>query len=81
MFKPTHVLVSRSRKIPVRLIPRLDRFLVITQLEWERGQKPAFEMHPKLGFFCRGIAILGHRLEPIENQIEIAEPLSAAAQA
>ena len=81
MFKPTHVLVSRSRKIPVLLIPQLDRFLVITQQEWEQRQKPAFEMHPKLGFSCRGIAILGHRLEPIGHQIETTDPLSTGDQA
>ncbi|MDJ0708624.1 MAG: hypothetical protein QNJ46_35615 [Leptolyngbyaceae cyanobacterium MO_188.B28] len=81
MFKPTHILVSRSRKIPVLLIPKLDRFIVITQEEWEQGQKPAFEMHPKLGFFCRGIAILGHHLETIGEQLKASDPIPAGASA
>ncbi|NJM85720.1 MAG: hypothetical protein HC839_06595 [Leptolyngbyaceae cyanobacterium RM2_2_21] len=45
-------MVSRSRKIPVRLARGKQRFLIFTEQEWAQKQKPAFEMHPKLGFFA-----------------------------
>lgn len=65
MFCPTHVLVSRSRQTPVQLVASEKGFKVITELEWQRGSEPAFEMRPKQGFFCQGISVVGYSLQPI----------------
>ncbi|NJL86778.1 MAG: hypothetical protein HC886_13665 [Leptolyngbyaceae cyanobacterium SM1_1_3] len=81
MFTPTHTMVSRSRKIPVRLARGKQRFLIFTEQEWAQKQKPAFEMHPKLGFFCRGVQVLGYRLEPCAVQASGSEALASPASA
>lgn len=63
-FQPTHYLVSRSRRIPVALVPSGERFQIFTEQEWNRVMAPAFELHPKLGVFCKGVQVLGYRIEP-----------------
>ena len=69
-FQPTHTLVSRSRRLPVQLVPGRERHWVVTEQDWRKGGEPAFQLHPKLGFFCRGIQVLGYRLEPLESEAE-----------
>lgn len=66
MFKPTHTLVSRRRRLPVALVPGGEGYKIYTEAEWEQNREPAFELHPKLGVFCRGVQVLGHHLEPID---------------
>lgn len=65
MFNATHLLVSRSRKTPVRLVSSEKGFKLITEQEWQQGSDPAFEMRPKQGFFCRDILVVGYSLQPI----------------
>lgn len=66
MFQPTHLLVSRSKKIPVILERRSQSVQILTEQEWQQGQEPAFELRPKQGVFCKGISVVGYHLEPIE---------------
>jgi hypothetical protein len=66
MFEPTHVLVSRTRRVPVMVTTGGDKSAIYTQAEWEQNRTPAFELHSKLGIFCRGVQVIGHHLEPIE---------------
>jgi len=73
MFNPTHVLVSKAKASPVRLVPSAKGYYVITESEWQSGQEPAFEVHPKLGFFCKGIKVLGYSLEPLNNEVAQSE--------
>ncbi|MFE4106185.1 hypothetical protein [Almyronema epifaneia] len=79
MFTPTHTLVSRSRRLPVRLARGNQRFLIFTEQEWIQKQQPAFEMHPKLGFFCKGVQVLGYQLEPCEAQQQAGEAVTSSA--
>lgn len=65
MFQPTHMLVSRSRQTPVQVIPAEQGCKLLTEIEWQRGTEPAFEMRPKQGFFCQGIPVIGYSLQPI----------------
>jgi hypothetical protein len=65
MFTATHLLVSRSRKTPVQLVPSEKGFKLLTEPEWQRGSDPAFEMRPKQGFFCQDIPVVGFSLQPI----------------
>ncbi|ASC71662.1 hypothetical protein XM38_026160 [Halomicronema hongdechloris C2206] len=67
MFNPTHTLVSRRRRLPVALVPGGEGYKIYTEAEWGQDRDPAFELHPKLGVFCRGVQVLGHHLEPINN--------------
>jgi hypothetical protein len=67
MFTPTHLLVTRSKKTPVQLIPYEQGFKVLTEIEFQRGSEPLFELRNKLGFFCQGIAVVGYALEPMEG--------------
>lgn len=69
MFRPTHWLVSRSRKIPVFVQSQGDKSLVFTEKEWGNTTSPAFELHTKLGMFCRGVQVLGYDLEPIASAV------------
>jgi hypothetical protein len=66
MFTPTHLLVTRTKKTPVQLIPSGQGFKILTEIEAQRGTEPIFEMRNKLGFFCQDIAVVGYALEPIE---------------
>lgn len=68
-FQATHLLVSRSRQIPVMVQPGGDRSMIYTQGEWEQQRDPAFALHPKLGMFCRGVQVLGYQLEPLEAEV------------
>lgn len=65
MFQPTHLLVSRAKKVPVQLVSAGNSLQLLTEPEWQRGSAPAFEFRPKLGFFCHGVQVVGYNLEPI----------------
>jgi hypothetical protein len=65
MFKPTHLLVSRSKQIPVHLVAGRAGFFLVTESEWHQNRKPAFEMHSQRGFLCQGIPVLGYSLQPL----------------
>ncbi|MBE7383246.1 MAG: hypothetical protein F6J95_017750 [Leptolyngbya sp. SIO1E4] len=80
MFQPTHWLVSRSRKIPVIVQSRGDKSLVFTEKEWEQTTSPAFELHSKLGIFCRGVRVLGYELEPVTSTPLAAQVTPVEAQ-
>jgi hypothetical protein len=80
MFSPTHALVSRSRQTPVQLIPGPKGYLLQTEQEWLSGSAPAFEMRPKLGFFCRGILVVGYSLQPLVAATTRVRPETAASQ-
>lgn len=77
MFSPTHLLVSRSRKTPVQLIPSANGFKVLTEPEWQKGSEPAFELRARQGFFCQGVSIVGYKLQPI--QVEVATDLTSGS--
>ncbi|MGP1387343.1 MAG: hypothetical protein ACTS2F_27530 [Thainema sp.] len=70
MFNPTHVLVSRARKTPVQLVPKANGFDILTEMEWQKKRKPAFEVRPKQGIFCQGMSVVGYHLEPIAANVE-----------
>jgi hypothetical protein len=65
MFRPTHLLVSRSRQTPVQLVASEHGFKILTEPEWQRHLEPAFELRSKQGFFCRGMSVVGYSLQPI----------------
>ncbi|MGF1566733.1 MAG: hypothetical protein ACFCVD_01425 [Nodosilinea sp.] len=73
MFTPTHVLISRTKATPVQLAAGTNGYQLYTEAEWQQGSSPAFEMHPKLGFFCRGVQVVGFRLQPVEAVATTAE--------
>jgi hypothetical protein len=75
MFKSTHLLVSRSKQIPVHLVASRKGFFLVTQSEWEQNRKPAFEIQPQRGFFCQGIPVLGYSLQPIAINTSEAQPV------
>lgn len=75
-FQPTHQLVSRSRKIPVMVVAGNERSQVFTEQEWLENRIPAFELHSKLGLFCRGVQIVGYQLDPLTAVVE-AIPLTS----
>ncbi|HIK43547.1 MAG TPA: hypothetical protein IGR64_01530 [Leptolyngbyaceae cyanobacterium M65_K2018_010] len=66
MFSPTHILISRTKQTPVQLVASPQGYQLYTEAEWARAQSPAFELRSKLGFFCRGIPVVGFRLEPLQ---------------
>ena len=68
MFNPTHLLISRSRHIPVQLIQGAKGYFLQTKQDWQANREPAFAMSSSLGVYCRGIAVVGYHLEPIANQ-------------
>ncbi|MEM1308669.1 MAG: hypothetical protein AAF722_09775 [Cyanobacteria bacterium P01_C01_bin.70] len=73
MFQPTHWLVSPSRKIPVVVEPRGEKTLVFTEPEWGNTDTPAFELHARMGMYCRGVQVLGYALEPMPIATEAVE--------
>jgi len=73
MFQPTHWLVSRSRKVPVVVQSKGDKTLIFTEPEWEKTGTPAFELHAKMGMYCRGVQVLGYSLEPMAATATIVE--------
>lgn len=75
MFRPTHLLVSRSKQIAVHLVSSRKGFFLVTESEWHQNRKPAFEMHPQRGFFCQGIPVLGYSLQPLAIEASKATPL------
>ncbi|MBE9168471.1 hypothetical protein IQ238_13435 [Pleurocapsales cyanobacterium LEGE 06147] len=75
MFRPTHLLVSRSKQIPVHLVSSRKGFFLVTESEWYQNRKPAFEMHPHRGLFCHGIAVLGYSLQPLAIKASEATPV------
>lgn len=79
MFKPTHLLTSRSKQVPVRVLPTHNRYCLATEQDWVERRQPAFELHPKLGFFCRGIAITGYSLQPILGTVGVHDDQRAAS--
>jgi hypothetical protein len=81
MFTPSHLLVTRSKKTPVQLIPSEQGFKILTEIEYDRGTEPIFEMRTKLGFFCQGIAVVGYTLEPIDAPASEKTPSLAQSQA
>lgn len=72
MFQPTHWLVSRSRKVPVKVQPQGDKTLVFTEVEWGKTKSPAFELHSKVGMYCKGVQVLGYELEPMATPAVIS---------
>ena len=68
MFRPTHLLVSRSQSTPVQLIKSTKGFFLVTETEWQEQRQPAFEIRPQRGFFCKGFPLLGYSLQPIKTQ-------------
>ena len=70
MFQPTHWLVSRSRKVPVVVQPQGDKSLLFTEAEWGKKTSPAFELHSKMGIYCKGVQVLGYELKPIASAVE-----------
>lgn len=80
MFKPTHVLISRSRQVPVQLMQSSQGVFLMTEQESDTEQEPAFMLHPKRGFFCRGVQVLGYSLQPINSEFAF-EPTQPVDQA
>lgn len=80
MFQPTHWLVSRSRRIPVVVVARGDRSAIFTEKELGKVHAPAFELHPKLGIFCRGVQVIGYELAPIQAAIEAPTDMATTAR-
>ncbi len=68
MFRPTHLLVSRSQSTPVQLIKSPEGFFLVTKTEWQEQRQPAFEIRPQRGFFCKGFPLLGYSLQPLDTQ-------------
>jgi hypothetical protein len=79
MFNPTHQLVSRSKQIPVQLVPNSKGLFLLTEAEWQQQRDPAFEMRPQRGLFCQGIPVVGYSLQPIDvlSSQNDSVPLSA----
>lgn len=80
MFQPTHLLVSRSRQVPVRVVSQGETSKIYTEQEWGKTQEPAFELHSKLGMFCRGVQVLGYELEPMSQTADASAPKPTAAR-
>ncbi len=76
-FNPTHVLVSRTKETPVQLVAGPQGYWLYTEGEAQRDTPPAFEMRPKLGFYCRGQQVVGFRLQPLQAKTVMAEPNTA----
>ncbi len=76
-FTPTHVLISRTKETPVHLVAGPKGYWLYTEAEWQRDTTPAFEMRPKLGFYCRGQQVVGFRLQPVEAPATAVQPQAA----
>ena len=80
MFEPTHWLVSRTRRVPVLVKAQGEKSLIFTEFEWDQTPTPAFELHSKMGMYCRGVQVLGYTLEPFEAaSMATASPLAEAS--
>lgn len=64
-FNPTHVLISRNKETPVQLVAGPKGYWLYTEAEAQKGTTPAFEVRPKLGFYCRGQQVVGFQLQPL----------------
>ncbi|WP_017298090.1 hypothetical protein [Nodosilinea nodulosa] len=67
-FTPTHVLISRTKETPVQLVAGPKGYWLYTETEAQKGNTPAFEVRPKLGFYCRGQQVVGFSLQPLTAQ-------------
>ncbi|PSR15380.1 hypothetical protein C8255_23070 [filamentous cyanobacterium CCP3] len=67
-FTPTHVLISRTKETPVQLVAGSKGYWLYTESEAQKGATPAFEVRPKLGFYCRGQQVVGFSLQPLTTQ-------------
>ncbi|MGB3310252.1 MAG: hypothetical protein WBG32_04635 [Nodosilinea sp.] len=67
-FTPTHVLISRTKETPVQLVAGPKGYWLYTEAEAQKGTKPAFEVRPKLGIYCRGQQVVGFHLQPLKAQ-------------
>ena len=81
MFRPTHLLVSRSQSTPVQLATSPKGFFLITETEWREQSQPAFEIRPQRGFFCKGFALIGYSLQPLNTQSSQTKLTSAVTSA
>ncbi len=81
MFRPTHLLISRSQSTPVQLTKSPEGFFLVTETEWQEQSKPAFEIRPQRGFFCKGFPLLGYSLQPIETKARQTKLVSVAKNA
>jgi hypothetical protein len=50
--------------------PQGEKSLLFTEAEWGKTTSPAFELHAKMGMYCRGIQVLGYGLEPMTAAVE-----------
>jgi hypothetical protein len=80
VFQPTHLLVSRTRRVPVQLIKQQQSLQLLTEPEWQSGAEPAFEFQTKRGFFCKGIAIVGYSLQPIVADTAETKPAASKSK-
>ncbi len=81
MFRPTHLLVSRSQSTPVQLVKSPEGFFLVTETEWQEKRQPAFEIRPQRGFFCKGFPLLGYSLQPLEIQASQTKLVSVVTNA
>lgn len=81
MFQPTHLLVSRSRKTPVQLVPSANGLTLLTETEFYAGAEAAFEMRPRLGIFCKGVPLVGYSLQPLPASVPAAPSASVVSPA
>ncbi|NER78037.1 MAG: hypothetical protein F6K42_00335 [Leptolyngbya sp. SIO1D8] len=54
--------------------------MIFTEKEWGKTTSPAFELHPKLGIFCRGVQVLGYELEPVTATATMPTATAVEAQ-
>jgi len=76
MFQATHLLISRAKQIPVQLVTGTKGFQILTETEWAQNREAAFVFHPKLGFSCHGVSVVGYSLQPITADFETRTPAS-----
>ncbi len=81
MFCPTHMLVSRSRRTPVQLVANGQGFHLLSEVEAQQNREPAFEIRPKLGIYCKGIPVVGYRLEPLAVAVPRSSSETASTEA
>ncbi len=73
-FQPTHLLISRAKQVPVQLVSGTTGFQILTETEWAQNRSAAFVFHPKLGFSCHGVSVVGYSLQPITADFETRTP-------
>ncbi len=73
-FQPTHLLISRAKQVPVQLVSGTTGFQILTESEWAHQRQAAFVFHPKLGFSCHGVPVVGYSLQPITADFETRTP-------